>query len=65
MGSADGPFALEARDVYKVFVSHTRRSRRAMTAVRAVNLTVRRGEFLTLLGPSGCGKSTVLNISPA
>ncbi len=60
--SADGPVALEARDVYKVFVSHTRRSRRAMTAVRAVNLTVRRGEFLTLIGPSGCGKSTVLNM---
>jgi NitT/TauT family transport system ATP-binding protein len=59
---ASGPIALEARDVYKVFVSRTRRARRAMTAVRAVNLTVRRGEFLTLIGPSGCGKSTVLNM---
>ncbi len=27
-----------------------------------LNLSVRQGEFLTLLGPSGCGKSTILNL---
>jgi len=27
-----------------------------------LNLTVKEGEFLTLLGPSGCGKTTILNI---
>jgi NitT/TauT family transport system ATP-binding protein len=27
-----------------------------------VNLTVREGEFVTLLGPSGCGKSTLLKM---
>ncbi|NER84118.1 MAG: ABC transporter ATP-binding protein [Leptolyngbya sp. SIO1D8] len=26
------------------------------------NLSIRQGEFLTLLGPSGCGKSTILNL---
>jgi spermidine/putrescine transport system ATP-binding protein len=31
-------------------------------AVRAVDLTVRRGEFFALLGPSGCGKSTLLRM---
>ena len=31
-------------------------------AVRDVNLTLRRGEFFSLLGPSGCGKSTTLRI---
>lgn len=31
-------------------------------AVRAVNLTVNPGEFVTLLGPSGSGKTTTLNM---
>ena len=56
--SAAAPLTLEARDVYKVFVARGR----ARTALRAVNLGVRRGEFLSLIGPSGCGKSTVLNM---
>lgn len=32
------------------------------TALDNVNLTVNRGEFLSIMGPSGCGKSTLLNI---
>jgi len=31
-------------------------------AVRGVNLTIREGEFFSLLGPSGCGKTTLLRM---
>ena len=31
-------------------------------ALRQVNLTVKEGEFITLIGHSGCGKSTLLNM---
>ena len=34
----------------------------ALTAVNAVTLKVRQGEFLSLLGPSGCGKTTSLRL---
>ncbi len=31
-------------------------------ALENINLTVAKGEFLSIMGPSGCGKSTLLNI---
>jgi ABC-type Fe3+/spermidine/putrescine transport system ATPase subunit len=49
-----GP-VLEALDVEKNFG--------AFRAVDGVSLSVRRGEFLTLLGPSGCGKTTMLRMA--
>ncbi len=45
---------LELRDVSRRFGT--------ATAVAGFNLTVNRGEFVSIIGHSGCGKSTVLNM---
>ena len=45
---------VELRDIHKSFGS--------FTAVGGVSLSIRGGEFLTLLGPSGCGKTTLLRM---
>src|SRR4051794_29500772 len=34
----------------------------SVLAVNDVNLTIRDGEFFSLLGPSGCGKTTLLRM---
>ncbi|WP_197276328.1 ATP-binding cassette domain-containing protein [Bacillus sp. JCM 19034] len=32
------------------------------TVIDKLNLTVNKGEFVSLIGPSGCGKSTLFNL---
>ncbi len=44
--------------VDKVFV----RGRKESEVLKDINLTVEKGEYVSIIGHSGCGKSTVLNI---
>ena len=53
--------ALELSDVSCTFVSRDAPGQR-YTAVAGVSLTLKPGEFVSVVGPTGCGKSTLLNV---
>lgn len=50
--------AIVLEQVVKTYMTKTEE----IHAVGPVNLTVKPGEFLSLVGPSGCGKSTILSL---
>jgi NitT/TauT family transport system ATP-binding protein len=51
---------LEVKNVSKAFIDKKRG--RGMVALRNINLTVKKNEFVCVIGPSGCGKTTLLHM---
>jgi NitT/TauT family transport system ATP-binding protein len=56
--AGDAAPVVEATGVGKVFAT----SGASVNALEGVDLTIRGGEFVSLIGPSGCGKSTLLRL---
>lgn len=54
---------LEVKNVKKIYT--TRFGSNQVEALRAVNFTVERGEYVAIMGESGSGKTTLLNILAA
>jgi putative ABC transport system ATP-binding protein len=54
----DPSIALKTEHLTKIFDSLAGR----VVALKDVNFTVKRGEFVSIMGPSGSGKSTLLNM---
>ena len=53
----NGEPIVEARGVSKTYDT----GKIQVNALTAVDLTIRRGEMVSVMGPSGCGKTTLLN----
>jgi putative ABC transport system ATP-binding protein len=56
--SGTAPGVIEARDLTKVYGKGESR----VDALAGISLSVRRGEWVSLVGPSGSGKSTLMNV---
>ncbi len=46
----------------RVVLRNVAKSFGSVVALKAINLEIKEGEFITLLGPSGCGKTTTLRL---
>ncbi|WP_375477770.1 ABC transporter ATP-binding protein [uncultured Jatrophihabitans sp.] len=57
-GGPEVPAAVRAHGVSKSFGGR----KGSVLALDGIDLTVARGEFVSLIGPSGCGKSTLLRV---
>ena len=60
MQAADSYF-VDFRDVWLAYNDELRAKNQF--AVEAIDLQVRRGEFIAIVGPSGCGKSTFMKLA--
>ena len=54
----DSDVVMKVENLTKIFESAAGR----VVALRGINMSIRKGEFVAIVGPSGSGKSTLLNI---
>lgn len=47
---------------YILELKELRKSFDGVEVIKGINLSIKKGEFITILGPSGCGKTTTLRI---
>jgi NitT/TauT family transport system ATP-binding protein len=58
-GQRKGADTIVCRELAKIYET---RDGHNVLALASINLTIKDGEFLTVVGPSGCGKSTLLKV---
>ncbi|MEO1663106.1 MAG: ABC transporter ATP-binding protein [Chloroflexota bacterium] len=56
--SADGRSIIQLSEITKTYTMGDM----SLTVLKGIDLTVKQGEFLSIMGPSGSGKSTLMNI---
>jgi putative ABC transport system ATP-binding protein len=49
---------IQLEDIWKTYQT----GEVSLTALKGIDLTIRRGEFAAIMGPSGSGKSTLMNV---
>lgn len=54
--------AIELQGIRKTFKLSDDRNAKTVLALDGIDLSFRKGEFMTIIGPSGCGKTTLLRI---
>lgn len=52
---------LDVTNLYKIYKSGDAQKTIETVALKGVNLTVRKGDFIAIMGPSGSGKTTLIN----
>ena len=53
---------LRLENISKEFTDKKNKINSKHTVINKLNLSIKNGEFVTIVGPSGCGKSTLLNL---